>query len=203
MTYDEADRLSRTLEREARDTQRISDSAKRERAIREVKLLMKHPVAAKLAIAAAHDLRRRLGVTTDFATFPRWLSSREAAVDPCGRPYVLLLANQWPSWGGLRMEVEQDGEIPELPEQVSGVPVFATIQGCFGHKSPGVNGEPCVDPPEPDVQVKASGLGALLEQPMAGGWAVGDWAKNVFAGGLGLGLGWTLGEWMVRRIRSS
>lgn len=189
------------VKEQPRDLDAITMSARRERAVREVKLLLKHPVAAKLAISAATDLRRRLGVTTDFNTFPKWLSAIEACVDPCGRPYVLLLASQWPSRGGLRLEVEEDGEIPELPEVVSGVPVFAAVQGCFGHKAPGVGGEPCVDPPEPDVPVKSSGLGELLEQPVGGGWNVGMWAKTVFAGGLGLGLGWTIGEWMVRRIR--
>lgn len=143
--------------------EQIASEAKADRAECIRKLHVKYPVDYPRALEAADALRVHLGLPTgtkatcgERENQPIWLAGLSGNVDPCGRPYVHVSLSQWPSSGGLRMRnkgrivsTSPDGEVPELPKKVLGVPVFVSVSGCFGEATPGRNGEPCVDKPDP------------------------------------------------------
>ncbi len=150
--------LARDMERLARDAE-----AHRLECIR--KLHAKYPVDYPRALEAADALRIRLGLPTgakaacaDRDNTPIWLAGLSGNVDPCGRPYVHVSLSQWPARGGNRFSTAPDGEVPELPKKILGVPVFVSVSGCFGEKTPGHGGVPCVDKPDPARAIHYGGL---------------------------------------------
>lgn len=118
-----------------------------ERDRREADLTARYPRDYPRAKRASDSLRARLGLAGK--KNPGWLAGLCGAVDPCGRPYVSVSLSQWPSRGGLRLTTRPDGEVPAFPEKIDGVPVYVAVSGCFGQKTPGCNGEPCVPEPDP------------------------------------------------------
>lgn len=126
-----------------------------ERARREADLMARYPRDYPRAKRASDSLRAKLGLAGK--KNPGWLAGLCGAVDPCGRPYVSVSLSQWPSRGGLRLTTGPDGEVPAFPEKIDGVPVYVAVSGCFGQKTPGCNGEPCV----PEADPVGDGLGQI------------------------------------------
>lgn len=140
----------------AMDMERIARDAEAHHAECIRKLRAKYPVDYPRALEAADALRVHLRLPMGTKATcgerdaqPYWLAGLSGNVDPCGRPYVHVSLSQWPAAGGLRQSTAPDGEVPELPKKILGVPVFVSVAGCFGEKTPGHNGVPCVDKPDP------------------------------------------------------
>lgn len=175
------------------------------RKAREACLLRKHPVSFPLAREAAAVFRRSLGVTDvpsgihgDKTPYPRWLDDVTPAVDTCGRPYVHVMLSQWMSGGMPRRGVGPDGEVPELPRKVNGIPLVLDVSTCFGRPTcPGERGVPCVDPPEPPRPVTASGLGSLVESVAA--LPAGFGLKLGVAFGVGVAIGANATRWLLSK----
>lgn len=139
-----------TIEELARDAERRAADCAAERRAR---LLERHPVDFPRALAAAQALRRKIGVGE--TGLPSWLNGICGSIDGCGRPYVHVSLSQWDRRGKPRMFADADnGEVPEFPKKIKGIPVFVAVSGCFGERVPGHHDVPCVPLPDPPVAAR-------------------------------------------------